>query len=117
MPLNFTLVKTNPNDTTGGGGTLAAPMHDADAVGPFFVWPNQEFESGASPYAVVAASEVRAMYDRLLDEPMAGGEADTQPAEPVPNHTTIGHPYVSPEFEVEDKQTAESYIEAFHRDR
>ena len=74
MPLNFTLVATNPNDTTGGGGSLADPMHDVDAVGPWFVWPNQEMESAVSPFCVVAASEVRAMYAALDDEVIAGGE-------------------------------------------
>lgn len=85
MPLNFTLVDVNPNDTTGGGGSLAGPTKDADAHGPYFVWLNQEFESYASPHAVVAASEVRAMaealaaYDRGELDAVAGGEHDTHP--------------------------------------
>ncbi len=80
MPLNFQLVDANPNDTTGGGGSLASPQKDADATGPYFVWPYQEFESGASPFAVVAASEVRAMARALAEyeagdlQALAGGE-------------------------------------------
>src|SRR6266576_394580 len=90
MPLNFDLVEVNPNDSTGGGGTLAGPMHDKDATGPYFVWPNQEFESYISPHAVVAASEVRLMIEALqryedgAEQALAGGERTIlpQPAEP-----------------------------------
>ena len=91
MPLNFDLVDTNPNDTTGGGGSLAGPTKDADAHGPYFVWPNQEFESYASPHAVVAASEVRAMaealaaYERGERDAVAGGEKE-------PDHAALAAP-------------------------
>ena len=90
MPLNFTVVDINPNDTTGGGGSLADPMHDVDATGPWFVWPNQEMESAVSPFCVVAASEVRAMYRALDDEVIAGGETNAQRAD-----VDAQHPYES----------------------
>ncbi len=94
MPLNFTVVATNPNDTTGGGGSLAGPMHDVDATGPYFIWPNQEFDSGASPFCVVAASEVRAMAAALDREPLVGGEIEydtsTRVLDPVSSHTGQG---------------------------
>src|SRR6266576_4626138 len=78
MPLLCYLVEKNPNDVTGGGGSLSGEMQDADARGPFFVWPAQEFESVASPHAVVAASEVEHMYHMLHSEQvLAGGEAST----------------------------------------
>ena len=109
MPLNFDLVEVNPNDTTGGGGTLAGPMHDKDATGPFFVWPNQEFDNYISPHAVVAASEVRRMA-QALDEyeagtlgALAGGERET-PVETAVQVTGAGTGPVSPEFDFGDPE-------------
>lgn len=114
MPLNFTLVEVNPNDTTGGGGTLAAEMHDADAVGPYFVWPATEMESGISPYVVVAASEVDLMAQKLADfregrvDAMAGGERET-PVEQVTQDTGAG---TGPESEVFDLADPEAFTRA-----
>lgn len=119
MPLNFDLVQVNPNDTTGGGGSLAGAQHDADATGPFFIWPNQEYESFISPYAVVAASEVRAMAEALDRyesgdlEPLAGGEKDTpDPVElqPVGQAPTIE----SPEFDFSDPDAFKRAAEYAH---
>lgn len=114
MPLNFELVDTNPNDSTGGGGTLAGPMHDKDATGPYFVWPNQEYENYISPHAVVAASEVRLMAEALRKhesgelEVLAGGERNT-------NTSFIQVPPASvdgPESEVYDLADPDSFAKA-----
>lgn len=109
MPLNFDLVEVNPNDSTGGGGTLAGPMHDKDATGPYFVWPNQEFESYISPHAVVAASEVRLMaaalaaYEAGDAQVLAGGERQTAP--PAVNQDTgAGQQNAAPEFDFSDPE-------------
>jgi hypothetical protein len=118
MPLNFSLVATNPNDTTGGGGSLAGPMHDTDAVGPFFIWPFQEFDSAVSPHCVVAASEVEAMARVLAGDgvPLAGGEyieVHSVPADaeaPNPTGQGGGDPAVSGPDEVDYNDA-----EAFHR--
>lgn len=115
MTLLTFLVTTNPNDATGGGGSLAGEMHDADAKGPFFVWPAQEFESAVSPHAVVAASEVDEMA-RQLAEYRAGGEAlsggedmshtgDTKAPVLVPDDT--------PDPEVFDLESPEDFRRAF----
>jgi hypothetical protein len=130
MPLNFTLVDSNPNDTTGGGGSLAGPEKDTDATGPYFVWPNQEFDSGASPFCVVAASEVRAMAQALgmqdPDEPfepetIAGAEGTV-----VSVAAQAGHPgyadYVvhnpgwtaSTEYDLTDTEQADAFTRALH---
>jgi hypothetical protein len=115
MPLNFDLVQVNPNDITGGGGSLAGPTGDADATGPYFIWPNQEYESYISPYAVVAASEVRAMA-ALLDqyeaggvEPLAGGERDTPDPVELQPVGQVPVDIVPPEF---DPYDAESFKRA-----
>lgn len=107
MPLNFDLVKVNPNDSTGGGGTLSAEMHDADATGPYFVFPATEMDSAISPYVVVAASEVRLMASALARyesgdlDAMAGGELSL--ATPtVTTDTGAGHGDASPEFDIDD---------------
>lgn len=118
MPLNPTLLETNPNDITGGSGSLAGPTGDQDATGPYFVWPNQEYESFLSPAAVVAASEVRLMA-KMLDEyeagqldALSGGEsADVQPD--VPETPRAVKPPESPEFEITDGASAEAFILAF----
>ena len=104
MPLNFDLVEVNPNDSTGGGGTLAGPMHDKDATGPYFVWPNQEYESYISPHAVVSAAEVRLMADALAHwesegGALAGGERELYPAA-VAQDTGAGTGPESPEFDL-----------------
>ena len=106
MPLNFDLVEVNPNDSTGGGGTLAGPMHDKDAEGPYFVWPNQEYESFISPHAVVAASEVRLMAAALQryeggEFALAGGERIIL-SEPVAQVTGAGVGAESREFDLLD---------------
>ena len=108
MPLNFDLVEVNPNDSTGGGGTLAGPMRDKDVEGPFFVWPNQEFESYIAPHAVVAASEVRLMAEALQRyeggslEAMAGGERIIL-SEPVEQFTGAGVGGSSREYDLLDE--------------
>lgn len=107
MPLNFDLVEVNPNDSTGGGGTLAAEMHDTDATGPFFVWPATEMDSGVSPYAVVAASEVRLMAAALQKyeggelDVMAGGER-TILSEPIEQYTGAGQGDAAREYDLND---------------
>lgn len=109
MPLNFDLVEVNPNDSTGGGGTLAGPMHDKDATGPYFVWPNQEFESHISPAAVVAASEVRLMAAALAAfeagdvQALAGGEGQTIPPQ-VSQVTGAGQGDESEVFDFSDPE-------------
>lgn len=118
MPLNPTLVATNPNDITGGGGSLAGPTQDQDATGPYFIWPNQEFEDYISPNAVVAASEVRLMAQMLAAyeagelEPLAGGESsEVQPD--VPSTPGAGEGPETPVFTVDDRPSAEAFILAF----
>lgn len=123
MPLNFELMAVNPNDVTGGGGSLAGPAHDADATGPWFVWPNQEYESGASPYAVVAASEVAAMVRGLIAfsrgelEPLAGGEPETDTSHLADQDAGAGSGPASPEFDLDLPDGAEAFLAAFaHRE-
>lgn len=107
MPLNFDLVEVNPNDTTGGGGTLSAEMHDADAVGPYFVWPATEMDSAISPAVVVAASEVDLMAAKLAQyregslAPLAGGERET-PVVAVTQDTGAGRGPESEEYDFSD---------------
>jgi hypothetical protein len=114
MPLLCYLVDKNPNDVTGGGGTLAGEMQDADAKGPFFVWPAQEFESAASPHAVVAASEVEHMYAMLhgRGEVLAGAEtvAHDEPAEVA---AAERHQPESPVYDLNDSGQARAFLEAF----
>ena len=113
MPLLCYLVETNPNNATGGGGTLAGEMHDADAEGPFFVWPAQEYESAISPTAVVAASEVEHMYRMLHDlgtDVIGGGERMAHD-EAVPTPPTTGAE--SPVFDLDDPAEAADFLKAF----
>lgn len=118
MPLNPTLTESNPNDITGGGGSLAGPTHDQDATGPWLVWPNQEYESYISPYAVVAASEVRLMAQMLADyeagelEPLSGGESSEVPPE-IPPTPGAGEGPETPVFTIDDRPSAEAFILAF----
>lgn len=118
MPLNPTLVADNPNDITGGGGSLAGPTGDQDATGPYFIWPNQEYESYLSPHAVVAASEVRQMV-QMLDlyeagelDALSGGESADVPPE-VPATPGVGEGPETPVFTVDDRPSAEAFILAF----
>lgn len=123
MPLNPTLTESNPNDITGGGGSLAGPTHDQDATGPWLVWPNQEYENYISPYAVVAASEVRLMAQMLADyeagelEPLSGGESSEVPPEQLHNvGVRPGAGPESPVFEVNpeaDIDQSAAFILAF----
>lgn len=114
MPLDFYVVDVNPNDSTGGGGSLAGPMHDKDATGPWVVWPNQEYESYISPHAVVAASEVRLMAKALDNleagrtEALAGGERESY-VEPPTQDTGAG---TGPESEVYDLADPDSFDKA-----
>ena len=105
MPLHCYLSETNPNDSTGGGGSLAGPMKDADAHGPWIIWPNQEFESGASPHCVVAASEVAEMV-RLLkaERPLGAGEKCDGPPILTFDSIIAERGIESPEFDLSDPE-------------
>jgi hypothetical protein len=112
MPLLCFMVEKNPNDVTGGGGSLSGEMQDADAKGPFFVWPAQEFESPASPHAVVAASEVEHMYRMLHSEQALSGGEGSEVTETVPAGA-IPHQDESPTYDLEDDAQQKAFLAAF----
>ena len=50
----FTIVDSNPNENTGGGGCLCSgELKSGNCDGPFVLFPAADMESGISPFAVL----------------------------------------------------------------
>lgn len=64
----FEILDANPNEDTGGGGTLGSgETRSEDAQGPYVVFPATETASNVSPHAVLSYDEIVEIYEALAD--------------------------------------------------
>ncbi len=77
----------NPNEVTGGGGTLAqGETRNEDAEGPFAIFSPSETSSNISPHAVLSYSEFLEL-EKLFEEWQGKPEVIDIPDEDVVEDT------------------------------
>lgn len=105
MSAYFEVVETNPNEVTGGAGTVWSETRQTDDQGPYVVCFHTEMESNASPHTVIAFNQLKEMWDAIQGEVLSGGEKGFIEADEVVEIPIEKPAVITDEFLVSDPET------------
>jgi hypothetical protein len=101
-----TLHESNPNDVTGGGGSLTSPEKHTGQRGPYALIPTNDMDSGASPHVVVSYDEFLDLKRAYEGEVLGGSATADVPAAQL---AFTGEGPESPEF---DQDHTQEFVDA-----